>query len=186
MEQRKRNIKHKGEMMTTNLTLAKEVTEKYSLHDSQHKRRLLDVLDDNFFSAERMELKLAEAGFIWFITLEKVLRFKYHACVRGGVKVSSLEERYVGDIPDFALSNAQKAIDLGIKFITIHSMQEMPVVRAKTDPLMVGWYGMPCFNEGRREIKTGEKYFTGREYISCLIQRGFVIAIWDGDKELEL
>lgn len=66
---------------------------------------------------------------------------------------------YVGDIPDFALDNVEKIKNISnLRNFTIHSMQPMPVEFVKIDPVMICWIT--------------EKI-------------GVVVAIWDGEKEIE-
>jgi hypothetical protein len=114
---------------------------------------------------------LLEEGFVWFISIQNVLKFKYHAVVRTPHPVHFNYQNlplYTGDIPDFAINRAALALKCGLELITIHSMRPMPIERVKTDPVLIGWESDPNFEYPKR----------GAE--------GVVIAIWDNDKELEL
>ena len=158
--------------MVTTLERAVAICKKHKIEEAPHERKLLSILSDEKSIRKCLELKLIDSGFIWFLTLESILRFKFHATLRGDYGIfSQLKYQYIGDIPEFALDNAVKAISLGIEYITIHSNQNLKVgERAKTDPLLVGWFSEPWFRGDYSNLK----------------QEGFVIAIWDNDKELEL
>lgn len=116
--------------------------------------------------------KVMALGFRLFVDRMEVLRkFLYHAGIRGSY---TLEDNhfldtesykvvdYTGHIPAFAIKNTERltAIMPQMEF-TIHSMQPLPVEkrRVQVDPVMVGWLSDDV---------------------------GVVVAIWDGDKEIEV
>lgn len=136
---------------------------------TDHTRRLLDL--KGVRNWERIKQDLMDAGFRWYISAEKLNKFKHYAVVRAIQR----EVNYIGDIPDFAIGKAELALSLGVKELTIHSMQTLPITREHTDPIMVGWIRIPDTGWGG-EFTYGTFY--GWE--------GVVICFWDGEKELEL
>ena len=140
-----------------------------------HTKSLLELLQPGHWSEERKKLVFIEAGFLWTITNRQILHFKHHANIRGnGIHHHGAFCRYVGDIPDFALDRAHRICNLGITYLTIHSMSPMPVERMYSDPVMVGWSGDPELREGN----------IGWIILSPV--EGFIIAVWDNEKELEI
>ncbi len=149
------------------LAAIKRTVTKSNIIGTNHTRKLLDVRGDK--SWERMKLDLLDAGFYFYIG-KKIKQFKYYAIVRS----RKFESNYIGDIPDFALDRAELALSIGVKEITIHSMQPLPVTRKSTDPIMVGWM---------RDLPNS----ISNEYCydSDAIE-GVVLAAWDMEKEIEL
>lgn len=144
-----------------------------------HAIKLLELLEGKNMSSERFKLILCNAGFVWFVKAVDILKFKFHVNIRGtGIKYYSSGHsiRYVGDMPDFAIERAKTALNLGIKDITLHSMEELPVTRVHIDPVMVGWIDEPKFHTD----EFGE-LFTYRP-----MNEGVVLAIWNNERELEI
>lgn len=140
---------------------------------------------------------LKELGFCYFVSVQNILAFHYHASVNWiyddypisiEYNITKQYRRgiyhgyqvYAGDIPDFALDKI-KVVGDKVDFITIHSMSPLPIRMAKesislerVDPILVGWKYNPnlhCIN-GVWDSKSNAL--------------GVVLAIWDNDKELEL
>ncbi len=120
-----------------NISLIRQVSIKVDVESRVYTRRLLDL--EGVQSWERIKMDLLDADFRWYVTAESLNKFKHFAVVRS---VQGYRN-YIGDIPDFAIERAEFAISLGIKEITIHSMQPLPVSRVSTDPVMVGWLRIP-------------------------------------------
>jgi hypothetical protein len=130
---------------------------------------------------------LAKAHMVWKVDKRFVLGIRYVAAVKTPDMVtytryyrSVTSFKYVGDIPDFALDNMEKAKKAGIKHFTIHSNLPLPVKRAekmlKSDPIMIGWTENPTI----KVDATGSIKRMSRNI------EGVVIAVWDGDKETAL
>ena len=167
-----------GEDMET-LNMVKKATIRQNTDNIAHTLRLLTLLEADGKSIERIELELAENNLVWIITASDVLKFKYHVNIRGKAiqyYTAKHSRSYVGDIPDFALERAELALRLGIRNITLHSMNPLPVTRVHIDPVMVGWIQDAAIHTD----KDGEffTYWPKNE--------GVVLAIWDNEKELEL
>ena len=161
------------------LTIIKKVVAKPELVNPTHTKRLLCLIEGEDKSLEYRKLELMENNLIWYVTAGSILKFKYHVNIRGcGIAYYSDEqvERYIGDIPDFAISRAELALRLGIRYITLHSMNPLPVERVHIDPIMVGWIQAP-------EIHTD---ISGRFFSYQEKNQGVILAIWDNEKELEL
>lgn len=133
-----------------------------------HKRKLMDL--QGIKGWQRIKLDLLEAGFHFYITARELRRFKYFAVVR-----DSSAPSYIGDIPDFAIAQANLAISLGIREITIHSNQPLAIEYQKGDPVLIGWLSRP--DEGVYND------FTCRYHENW---EGVILAVWNNDKELEL
>ena len=151
-----------------NITLIKQVSAKADVGSTNHTRRLLDL--EGVRNWERTKIDLLDADFRWYVTARNLNLFKYFAVVR----TVQGERNYIGDIPNFAIERAELAISLGIKEITIHSMQPLPVSRVDTDPVMVGWLYIP---------QKAADNFTYGHYGNW---EGVVLAVWDNERELEL
>lgn len=117
--------------------------------------------------------KLQEAGFTWLVKPDFIQKFKYAASINKALP-SVKAFLYVGDFPDHALNNIEKAKDAGIQHFSIHSTQPFPSTFIKTDPVIIGWFKNPEIWQ-RSEIFT-----TNCRYL------GVVVAIWDADKEIVL
>ena len=102
--------------------------------NTNHIRRLLDL--EGVKNWERIKLDLMDVGFRWYVNAKRLNKFKYFAIARGR---HYRESNYIGDIPDFAIDRAELALSLGIKGLTVHSTQPLPITRIVTDPIMVGW-----------------------------------------------
>ena len=163
------NIISKKEGFMTNLTLLKEVAVVDMTECREHTRRLLDLKCENTW--ERLKLDLIDAGFLWYVEARDLNKFNFLAVVRA----TQARADYIGDIPDFALERAEAAISLGIREITIHSNEELPIDRTHTDPVMVGWKVCPAISQSRRFVDANLDSW-----------EGVVIAVWDNDKEFEL
>lgn len=164
--------------MITNLEVVRESVVKCNTTGLEHTIKLLKVSGKDATS-EIATLACMKQGFIWKISLKKIMQYKYHAFVRGG-----WSPQYVGDIPEFALDNALKAIKIGLSPITVHSMNELPVERIKTDPIMVGWHGL---TPSAIQLLQGERFLVFPDIKErAMTSIGFVIAVWDNDKELEI
>ena len=143
--------------------------------------------------------KLILEGFRLIVNGDYVMQFPYAASIRGieydpvrtEVKVDYIPETkgviYKGDIPDFALQKAGKAVELGIESISLHSMEPMLVelvtgynrklmpgeLGTLRDPVMIGWINNP-----KIEITLHPPT------VDCPRQAiGVIIAIWLNDKE---
>lgn len=155
--------------MMNNIELLRQTATKGLVDNIDHTRRLLDL--KGIRNWERIKLDLIDASFRWYITAENLNKFKHFAILRTVGRVGN----YIGDIPDFAIDRAELALSLGIKEITIHSMQSLPISRVNTDPIMVGWIRIPdmasdgAFTYG---------FFCDRE--------GVVISAWNMEKEIDL
>ena len=137
----------------------------------------------------RIKKELIEAGFLWYVTKEFVSKFKYAAGVGtdmflvGIGQASGLISSYVGytgDIPEAILDKVDKARQAGIREMTVHSTQPLPIsvtkVLPRIDPVIIGWQRKP-------DIRlNGSFKFSQmlRDY------EGVVIGIWDHDKEIEV
>ena len=162
-------MKAKERMMDT-ITLIRNSVVELDEDGINHKRRLLDLQDIKNW--ERVKLDLMDNDFRYYIKAGELAKLKYHALVRSRFHSRYLLD-YTGDIPDFAISRAEIAISFGIRDITIHSMQLLPVNRLKGDPVLVGWMSQP-------EQAVWEGYNLDKNI------EGVVIAVWDNEKELEL
>jgi len=161
------------------LTIIKQEVTKLEAVNPVHIKRLLSLIENGGKSLEYRKLELAENNLVWCVTAGGILKFKYHVNIRGcGIAYYSDKQarRYVGDIPDFAISRAELAIRLGIRYITLHSMNPLPVERIHIDPVMVGWIQDP-------EIHTD---ISGRFFSYQRDNQGVVLAIWANEKEFEL
>lgn len=116
------------------------------------------------------------------------MRFKYAAGLRA-LKGEGSQDRYavghgwkrgimfVGRIPETVLDKILLAQQAGIEVITIHSTHELPIAFTDCDPIVIGWFSNPGFlvEDFRRQVD--------RCHNGCAL--GFIIAIWDYDKEIE-
>ena len=146
--------------MKSNLAVLRKSSGLTKENQIAHIARLSAVIDSKAETLPENLVKLAEnSGLIWSVSIEQMKKyFNYHANVRG-FAIRSFTEipiQYNGDIPDFALERAELGINLGMKYITLHSI--MPVI---VDPVMVGWFNFP-------------------------LKMGFVLAIWQNGKEVKL
>ena len=85
-------------------------------------------------------------------------------------------------MPDFAIDRLKIAKGIGLKWITIHSMEPLPVeqhqIMMRIDPVLVGWKEKPWIHSN-----TNDYWDVGMGLDNIA---GFVIAMWDMDKELTL
>jgi hypothetical protein len=123
---------------------------------------------------------LRAKGFIWFVRRDFIRCFKYHAAIRGvrgelpPVRLdSSTEVLYAGDIPEKALDRIGEAINSGLRYLTIHSQEPMPVYLERVDPVVVGWVRNPRILTGNLESLPSASI-------------GVVVTIWNNAGELEL
>lgn len=149
----------------------------------EHEDKLNRVSSGRLGIPNPVSQELVGADFRYFIKPDFVKRFYFHALMKGdregGIPSmfwafdgDSIGPWYVGDVPDFALDNAVKALSCGVRYLTIHSLKPLPVVRAMCDPVMVGWVNNP-------QIRLFDR-------VVLQPQLAVVIAIWDNDKELEI
>lgn len=133
---------------------------------------------------------LKDRGFRWFVKPQFIAKFKYHACLLGdnaggfptigwSGAAPYTDHLYIGDIPDTVLDKILCVKDIGIRYVTIHSMQPLPVAYHHTDPVAVGWFANPHIS--LYEFTHGDP--ANAVWNPCL---AFVIAVWDGDKEQEV
>jgi len=134
--------------------------------------------------------RLVAAGFVWFVDRNFVSRFQHAAAItpsKEGRNVGAVRERlgstswnnlkFKGDIPDFALTKMETAMNCGITHITAHSHAPFPMELefVKDDPVAIGWATHPHI----------EKNNLGK--FNCpKDQIGIVIAIWEGQEEIHL
>ncbi len=144
-----------------------------------HDLRVLEINGE--VSPEEMKARLA--GFHLWVRGDIVSRFKYAAalgCSDAIVREDwKTEIQYVGDIPDFAVKRIQKARQLS-RWLTIHSNQPMPIKRLQRmpDPIVIAWFRYP-------EI-TMRSVYTNSVKVTYPDALGFVVAMWDMEKELVL
>lgn len=160
---------------------------KVGIKKLDHIDRVIEIKGDinNLFSGAEIK-RYQKAGFCWFVTLDFIKHFKYHASIAGdcvsqhgnGNWITSYNDlQYDGDIPDFALDNIEKAKLEGIDEFSIHSNLPLPVKLRLSDPIVIGWKsyhtiwldrdGSPTFNDDD-------------------IMMGVVVAAWDMEKELKV
>lgn len=182
--------------------LLEQATDKLP-YNSSHRERVVRLTQnlqyteyiESFQERQEWLAKFRDRGYLWAVSERFVQVFRYAASVRSTMPRSSpfypVRTRegnvsYIGDIPDFALDNIEKAIQDGLRIITIHSTKPLPVEVFKvTDPVLVGWAATPniyldyyhqdyrggagykhCFNHADSHWPAPHRY-------------GFVIAIWD-------
>ena len=161
------------------LDIVRQEITNHNVDNPTHTLRLLTLVENGGVSLERRKLQLAENNLIWIITAGGILKFKYHVNIKGDAiqyYTGEHSRRYVGDIPDFALGRAELALRLGVRDITLHSMQPLPVTRVHIDPVMVGW-----LQDAGIHTKQNGEFFTYHPK-----NEGVVLAVWDNEKELEL
>lgn len=134
-----------------------------------------------------LKADLIANDFRFFVPMDIVTRFKYHASVcspigsmvmQGGITSNAIV--YAGDIPDTALDRMIKVKELGIRFITVHSMQPFPIQLVQCDPVAIGWYEpMWIFKDGKETILRLLYNYSGT-------LEGVIVAIWDGQKEVSV
>ncbi len=145
--------------MKTNLAVLKESVGLTKENQIVHMARLSAVKDNKLKPLSENLIELAEnSGLIWSISAEQIWKhFNYHENVRGfAIRHFEMPRQYDGDIPDFALKQAELAIMLGMGFITLHS-----IVPVEIDPVMIGWFDYP-------------------------LTIGFVLAVWYNEEEVDL
>ena len=135
--------------------------------------------------------KLVAAGCPWFVGHDFVDRFKYVAALRGNGNVDPVvfwasrnqgEILYVGDVPQFALERAQVVLQCGIRYLTVHSAQPLPMTPVVTDPVLLGWVQNPRISAYALQ-HPGDPL---REGTVSNPQIAVVVSAWDLDKELEV
>jgi len=169
---------------------------------TEHEKRLAKFNTALAYHIEKEREKIIENGEIaeclkanigYPVKGNIIKKFKYYAGVNmalGEKDVDYSGLRYVGDIPDFALTRIENFILMFKRrlvlsvlpdawltpLVTIHSNIFLPVEHIDLhpiDPVVIGW----------------KKYETGSQRISyndLLGEIGFVLAVWDNDKELEI
>ena len=179
-----------ADLMT--MDLLKEVTRDIVTPElSEHEKRLERVLGQkalkdysyrrHSFWARRMQ----EQGFRLVVDIDWALKFKHHASIDGDCVFESRGSRrtiyqYCGDIPEFALDKLEIFLGgpLNIGVVSIHSMQPLPVKLLRSlpvvDPVMIGWAESPRFS------------YKQSGWVARNDPLGVVIAVWDGDKEIEV
>jgi hypothetical protein len=141
---------------------------------------LLTSRDNPYIGSTSIKI-LKENGFHWIVKSDFIKKFKHHAGVRGNQIVYDYDMlsyvTYVGDFPKHALENLEKAVELGVPYFTIHSMETIPVRFTSTfDPILIGWLVNPRIN-----------FFSGHPRdLDIRDTEGLIIAIWDTSKEIEL
>ena len=149
---------NKKSVLTKPIVVLREMGDKISVDRLgiwEHREKLGQItnLNTNFGLTPTIIKSLYENDFVWIIDQDFIKRFKYTASVRK----PSLDNSYpvvwefknepiiyVGDIPEQVLDRMSKAIDLGINYFTIHSMEPLPIKQLFTDPVLVGWVNNPC------------------------------------------
>lgn len=136
-----------------------------------------------------------------FVKPEWLKKFAYHALVNSHETIGSryyssdlycycsvvnllgTTIKYGGDIPDFALDRAIMAERCGIRAITIHSTQVLPLQRQQTDPLMIGWFsGIVKFTA----LKDNRCWDINDNMYNNHCGEGVILGVWDYDKEFNL
>lgn len=137
------------------------------------------------------ETSMVAKGFHFTVSRTKLLAaFQYAAALSWGRQDpqqlvdygagSDVAIVYRGDIPDFALDRIEEAQQVGIEMFTMHSNEPLPVITvlAKVDPVVIGWTDCPFIHLDPKTNRVDD--------YDKIESTGFVIAMWDIDKELQL
>jgi len=158
----------------------------------EHLSRLAKITGMDYGRGIKLEVmkKLQEKGFVWFVNHEFVEKFEHAAAMtppKGNANCSVRQNvrhnghtdvRFNGDVPDWVIDRMELALDCGMDTITVHSHYPLPVKLEKieTDPVAVAWKGTPAI------VKDADGKFKMNDHK----KQGVVIAIWQGEHELEV
>ncbi len=174
-----------SQRLTTSTIIRQEINS-YKL-DLAQLGKLFEITDGRIGCDINLAEKLREEGFFWFVKPSFILKFRFHACLygnydgghptigrfyRGIYGENGMRNLYIGNIPNTVLDKIKTVKDLGIKHVTIHSMEPLPIAYNNIDPVAVGWFANPQIHL--------EENFIGNPSI------GFVIGLWDMEKEQEV
>ena len=142
----------------------------------EHKLKQFQIMGEPVPSSD-IVARMAQSGFTRIVDGKIVGEFKYHASLRGEhfQNVRTQDGKgiaYQGDVPDAILNNIQKAIDCGVKYVTIHSNQPLPVSYTMTDPVALGWTQPPKVNSNF-PLKNIDSEGNHRRHFA------FVLGVWD-------
>ena len=164
-----------------------------------HFSRLAALTDIVSVQHPRLNESTHAASFVFrhWLSLDRVVaRFPYVASVKNAdvwgarffdkmmaddiVGMRTTRITYSGDIPDFALDNIERAKQLGLHSVTVHSIYPMPIHHERlafSDPVLIAW-------PRRISIEATTKGTAARRQRGANMQ-GAVIAVWGEDgKEL--
>uniref|UniRef100_A0A6M3JKI8 Uncharacterized protein n=1 Tax=viral metagenome TaxID=1070528 RepID=A0A6M3JKI8_9ZZZZ len=179
-------------------SLGKQALPEYTTGEVQHQVRLARITGvGKYPHGWTSDFEVAARGFAWVVGIDFIKKFKYHASVNEYFGVGSGHRCavysggeynyrfYQGDIPDAALGRIGEAQKCDMHWFTIHSNEELPIKKmdmSKRDPVIIGWRFNPHLEVSGEKVEMGD----GGEYLPSDWNKGFVIAIWDNDKELEI
>jgi len=151
----------------------------------EHKVKQLQIMREPVPSND-IVVRMAQSGFRWVVDGSIVGEFQYHASLRTISEHShNVYARigdgivYQGDVPDGILDNIQKAVECGIRYVTIHSNQPMPISYTMADPVALGWSHAPQINVSYPSRNTGSFGSLGNSAFRRHF--AFVLGVWDED-----
>lgn len=164
-----------------------DAVEKEHIHLARRKAVLGWIKYDTSSNEAKDLVSVAKQAGLTLMVTSVLAKLKYVAAIssdsailRDDHPVQNLwSERiwYNGDLPDFAIERVEFGQKLKLPFITIHSNERMPVrMEPMADPVIIGWLSNP----GIKLSSSGEiNRWVGGIY-------GFVLAMWDMDKEIQI
>lgn len=170
-------------MALTTLEIVEREIKRDNFPTMEHMAKLFTICDGRIGFCGETYRRLSDNGFKIFVDGSFVSKFTYHAVVKGTGETPPVYWRfpaggaleYIGDIPDKVLDRAQRAVSLGINYLTLHSMTKLKVQRPYTavDPVMLGWINNPMIRE-EAPVRIGNS------------QMAVVVGVWDYEEEVAL
>lgn len=135
---------------------------------------------------------LKERGHVnGWVTSDIIKKFPYAANIYGnGAHTDYWSEyqpiTYAGDMPDKIIEACENVKNLGMKYITAHSLNPFPTKELeKVDPVAIAWIDNPNITINKKNKKVDD--YRGvylQKYVSSQIL-GIVIGIWDEENEIK-